>query len=99
MPERRKIIRLRRKYPLDELSAQAYNSLMNTPTRKGKPQSLAAWRAKRGLTLEQAGRALGYSESGYWKLERGQRVPRGGKLLRVHLVTGVEIAALLGRAS
>lgn len=72
---------------------------MHTPNRKARPQSLAAWRAKRGLTLEQAGQVLGYSESGYWKLERGVRAPRGAKLLHVHRVTGVDLAALLEQAS
>jgi len=72
---------------------------MNTPTRKAKPTALAAWRATRGFTLQEAGSVLGYSESGYWKLERGQRIPRGSKLLQVHRITGVDIAALLRRAS
>lgn len=71
---------------------------MKSPKQKAVHASLAEWREARGLTLKQAGALLGYSESGYFKLERGMRYPRREDLQHIQQVTGVALEALVGVA-
>lgn len=71
---------------------------MNSPKRKAPYATLADWRKAHGLTLKEAGAALGYSEAGYFKLERGQRYPRREALKRIQKVTKVPLDALAGVA-
>lgn len=71
---------------------------MNSPKRKAAYGTLAQWREAHSLTLKEAGAALGYSEAGYFKLERGQRYPRREDLRRIQKLTGVALEVLAGVA-
>jgi transcriptional regulator with XRE-family HTH domain len=61
---------------------------------KNGHDTLRAWRAAHGYTLADAARVLGVSVSGYFYLERGQRVARPATMKRIHERTGVPVAVL-----
>lgn len=71
---------------------------MNSPKRKAAYASLAEWREANGLTMREAGDVIGYSESGYFKLERGLRYAGGKDLDRIWKRTGVRLESLVGVA-
>lgn len=72
---------------------------MKSTKRTATYRSLADWRAAHGLTLREAGQALGYSEAGYHKLESGARFPRRDDLWRIHRLTGVSLEHLVRGAA
>lgn len=60
--------------------------------------SLKAWRDALGLNQRDAALVLGLSQSGYAKLEIGQRIPRPPKAKVISRKTGVPFENLMGVA-
>ena len=60
--------------------------------------TLKEWRDAQRLSQEEAGRVLGISAPSYGRLEMGKLFVKGKKAKRIHEVTGVPLAILVGAA-
>jgi len=68
------------------------------PRRKTTPLSLLAWRTQQGWSQREAAQFLEMSQTGYAKLELGQRYARTQTLARLIARTGVPVEVLAGVA-